>query len=367
MPFNSQLSHQGEEPMSSSMSKSRLLFCSWKTHRLWLLAIAALVATHAAQSLAQPPAVTLTQVGSPIWRPVDFQLFSAPGYEEEDFRSTVDALEPLHPPADATTYTTPHDPPYDAELSTNAAAAGFVNRSVFLREALAGNPNVMFSAFMLVPDPGITGSSRDFASGPVIPSSLFPIAESAETWKDGALNFDHGDGPLHIRPTDQPYDGISHRVRGLSYWNRGGNTLGNWEFRWSLRDAQDNGWDIVAPFQIVAELPELAGDFNQDGAVDAADYVIWRKGLGTTYIQEEYDLWRADFGKTVGSGGALAGPISLPAAPEPAALVIAGIAAVGVGTAVRSTRRAVRRGGLPSPVRQNLGNCQTEYQRNSAT
>ena len=40
----------------------------------------------------------------------------------------------------------------------------------------------------------------------------------------------------------------------------------------------------------------LAGDYNQNGTVDAADYVVWRNGLGTTYTQDHYDIWRANFG-----------------------------------------------------------------------
>jgi hypothetical protein len=46
----------------------------------------------------------------------------------------------------------------------------------------------------------------------------------------------------------------------------------------------------------------LAGDFNNDGTVDAADYPVWRKGLGTTYTQSDYNIWRAHFGQTAGSG-----------------------------------------------------------------
>jgi hypothetical protein len=42
----------------------------------------------------------------------------------------------------------------------------------------------------------------------------------------------------------------------------------------------------------------LAGDYNQDGTVDAADYVVWRKNDGT---QTGYDAWRADFGATAGA------------------------------------------------------------------
>jgi hypothetical protein len=57
----------------------------------------------------------------------------------------------------------------------------------------------------------------------------------------------------------------------------------------------------------------LAGDYNADGKVDAADYVVWRKTDGS---QAGYDLWRTNFGRTAGSGsGASSG---LGAVPEPA-------------------------------------------------
>jgi hypothetical protein len=64
----------------------------------------------------------------------------------------------------------------------------------------------------------------------------------------------------------------------------------------------------------------LAGDYNDDGKVDAADYVAWRNGLGTTYTQGHYNVWRANFGASGGSAsGATAGlPSSANAAvPEP--------------------------------------------------
>lgn len=59
----------------------------------------------------------------------------------------------------------------------------------------------------------------------------------------------------------------------------------------------------------------LPGDFNQDGIVDAGDYVRWQKnngtnsslpndnGLGTPVGQAHYNLWRAKFGNVSGSGG----------------------------------------------------------------
>jgi hypothetical protein len=323
-------------------SAARSVFCSLKIQHVVILVVAAFSAVPPGQSAAQPPAVTLTQIGSPIWRPVDFQLFSAPVEPDAAATATINALQPLDPSGVAT-YTTPHAPPYDTELSTNAAAAGIVNRSVFPREVMT-YPNGIFFAYLLLPDPGITGSSRDFASGPVIPNSLYPMTTSGEVWKDGAVSLDYGETSSVLRPTDLPFDGASHRFRASSYGNHGADNLGNYEFHRSQRDAEGNGWDIVAPFRVVAELPP--GDFNQDGTVDAADYVVWRKGVGTTYTQTDYDTWRANFGTSLlaGSGSAIPSAQSLPAVPEPATLMIACVAAIGIGIAAR---RLTRKQGWP--------------------
>jgi hypothetical protein len=84
--------------------------------------------------------------------------------------------------------------------------------------------------------------------------------------------------------------------------------------------------DIIVP---------LYGDYNDDGAIDAADYTVWRDTLaagGTeltndptpgTVDETDYTYWSAHFGET-GGAGALAGA----AVPEPATLVLA-IAALG--------------------------------------
>jgi hypothetical protein len=63
----------------------------------------------------------------------------------------------------------------------------------------------------------------------------------------------------------------------------------------------------------------IEGDFNHDGTVDSADYVVWRKGLGTTYDQNDYEAWRSHFGQTAGSGS---GAAANAAVPEPASIVL---------------------------------------------
>lgn len=60
--------------------------------------------------------------------------------------------------------------------------------------------------------------------------------------------------------------------------------------------------------------PELPGDFNGDGVVNAADYTVWRDGLGTQYVQTDYQIWATNYGTSNESGFAV---------PEPVGVVIA--------------------------------------------
>lgn len=77
----------------------------------------------------------------------------------------------------------------------------------------------------------------------------------------------------------------------------------------------------------VFQATALPGDFNADGAVDAADYTVWRDGLGTEYQQSDYTVWRSNFGSSVSSSNTSVGAESI---PEPAAfaMLLLGIAAI---------------------------------------
>jgi hypothetical protein len=84
----------------------------------------------------------------------------------------------------------------------------------------------------------------------------------------------------------------------------------------------------------------VSGDYNDNGIVDAADYVLWRKGgplqndetPGT--LPEDYDVWRMNFGRTSGSGAAL-NPSTV---PEPSALIMFAILSAAI-PATRQRRR----------------------------
>ncbi len=90
--------------------------------------------------------------------------------------------------------------------------------------------------------------------------------------------------------------------------------------------------------------PGIDGDFNNDGKVDAGDYVTWRKnegtnntlpndgGLSTPIGAEHYSLWRANFGSPAGagSGSSLSDASNV---PEPTSFVMIGLVGAVVGLA----------------------------------
>jgi hypothetical protein len=87
----------------------------------------------------------------------------------------------------------------------------------------------------------------------------------------------------------------------------------------------------------------LQGDFNGDGTVDAADYTVWRDGLGGAYNQDDYELWRANFGKTMlVNGGVNDGLETSRIVPEPSAGQLLCLACVAVLAASRAAAMTVR-------------------------
>ena len=111
-----------------------------------------------------------------------------------------------------------------------------------------------------------------------------------------------------------------------------------------------SGEELAGPVTYVMS-DAVSGDYNQNGTVDAADYVVWRKNLGQNtplpntnpadidgvVTQAEYTYWRSRFGATAGSGsGAL---VSATKVPEPTTVaLLAGGIALGLLTA-RPRRR----------------------------
>jgi T5SS/PEP-CTERM-associated repeat protein len=90
---------------------------------------------------------------------------------------------------------------------------------------------------------------------------------------------------------------------------------------------------------VILNVGGVAGDYNHNGVVDAADYVVYRNSLGQVgpglaadgNLNGQVDVgdltfWRSRFGATAGSGAGLSAGSAV---PEPAALMLMALASVG--------------------------------------
>jgi len=97
----------------------------------------------------------------------------------------------------------------------------------------------------------------------------------------------------------------------------------------------------------VAKFRDSPGDYDFNGIVDVADYVLWRSNVGNTvprctggdancnsFVEnEEYQPWRENYGRTYGLNPGAAGSAYGDAArsiPEPSALLLVGLATLGM-------------------------------------
>jgi hypothetical protein len=101
-------------------------------------------------------------------------------------------------------------------------------------------------------------------------------------------------------------------------------------------------WTVYIDNVQVGRVPHgVPGDYNGNGVVDAADYVLWRSGgplqnevdTPGTVNAADYTAWRARFGNTSGSGSGL-GAANV---PEPTAAMLLLVGAV-YGFGVRKAR-----------------------------
>jgi hypothetical protein len=115
-------------------------------------------------------------------------------------------------------------------------------------------------------------------------------------------------------------------------------------------------YGVASPFdhtlvELTSFVPALAGDYNLNGVVDAADYVLWRNNLGSANSlpnddtagvgADDYGRWRTHFGQTAGMGSGTGEFSTLPggaSVPEPSLWLM-----IAVGTVVRATNRTRRR------------------------
>jgi hypothetical protein len=120
----------------------------------------------------------------------------------------------------------------------------------------------------------------------------------------------------------------------------------------SFFTASEFDGDPTAPihsYSFTVPEPILAGDYNNDRVVDAADFTVWRDLLDSTaalpnesetpgsVTMEDFDAWREHFGETMGGGGAIA-------APEPASWLL-----IAIGTSLAMAHRVAGVGRQRAP------------------
>jgi hypothetical protein len=175
---------------------------------------------------------------------------------------------------------------------------------------ISGNTAIVGARF--TPGGGPIGSG----GGSVGSAYLFDVASGQELKKVAASDANPGTEP----GTDGGWFGQSIAINGTTA------IVG-------ARNAKTGSLDTGAAYIFdVSRTQPIAGDLNNDGTVDAVDYVVWRNGLGTTYTDADYDVWRANFGRsaagsTLGALAALSNRAN-PAVPEPSSEVLFICAAV---------------------------------------
>lgn len=104
-------------------------------------------------------------------------------------------------------------------------------------------------------------------------------------------------------------------------------------------DSNDAIGQLLGSVTVIAN-PNPLGDYNYNGVVEASDYVMWRNFIGQTGVgmsadgdgsnsidSGDYDVWRANFGNTVGGGAALpSAELPAGALPEPSSVLLATVA-----------------------------------------
>jgi hypothetical protein len=132
-----------------------------------------------------------------------------------------------------------------------------------------------------------------------------------------------------------PFSGTLPLAKSLNLTPGAGAVRGSYLINVTFAGGSGGDWNKTGSFTVKVGVP---GDYNDNGVVDAADYVLWRKGgplqfevdTPGTVNAADYTAWRARFGKT--TAGAGSGSVMITEVPEPTTLmfVVLGLLAIPV-------------------------------------
>jgi hypothetical protein len=150
-----------------------------------------------------------------------------------------------------------HAGPYDDELFSLVSAKGLTAKQAF-SEAEFTPPSGVVIMLNIVPSAGAaTGSSFDFASGPIMPNALFPMIVDGDVLRDGVMYDPNFDSAFPGYPAMTPpivKDGPSHLL-----WFFGENSFfgppntpatGSYELKVTMTDSGGAGWLVHIPFTV---------------------------------------------------------------------------------------------------------------------
>jgi hypothetical protein len=194
---------------------------------------------------------------------------------------------------------------------TNYAASALFSNGGLDFDVLVGNVKVTTASGLA--NPSFTGNYLNLASGTDLNVNL-PIGASQIQFdfiqNDSAVAYVINGGWLNDNQ-------IPTTINGVTVTHVLGSTTQPWGI--TASGTINSFFIIGSPYKIdnlnATLLPGLAGDYNKNRAVDAGDFALWRKTLGT---RSGYNSWRANFGASGGSGASTEDT----GVPEPSTLAL---------------------------------------------
>jgi hypothetical protein len=231
-------------------------------------------------------------------------------------------------------------------------------------------PNDQNNAAYLIQNPGnvnnIEYPSALLAGAEIGPSSNFDYQEGENVYGGGKtgrmgrlIDEDHGQVDVRlggkteaqlVTPVNTPqFLGVVNQTRYVGVRmdlnnNSAGNTASEYRFGWvgvkiideanATAQVVGYGYETQPGVSILAGTTGArAGDYNNDGTVDARDYVLWRKGgpienetaSPGVVDSQDYTAWRLNFAGTTTSGLGAGSSI-----PEPGSLLLSLAAGIGM-------------------------------------
>jgi len=213
--------------------------------------------------LAHCNGCTRTKIGAPLWEPTGIVAVPSNMPSFEAYLTFLDNLTSPNHAYDVNDNiigpALPHAGPYDDELYGLAVAKNVPVKQTF-SVAEFSDPSGVTIMMNIIPSAGAaTGSSVDFASGPIIPNALFPIAVDGDMFREGVLYDAEFDSSYPGYPGQTPpivKDGPSHLVwffgENSSFGPLNTPATGSFAFKLKITDSTGAGWNVTVPFTVAS-------------------------------------------------------------------------------------------------------------------